>query len=80
MSPNRNRPIIELTIRGLMLSLSALAVAFAHIGPGGAGFYRMLFASILFFLLLKVRRMPVLLKSSKARCTPRWPGSSWPST
>lgn len=37
MSTNNNRAIIELTIGGLMLSLSALAVAFAHIGAGGAG-------------------------------------------
>lgn len=67
MSTNNNRAIIELTIGGLMLSLSALAVAFANIGAGGAGFYRMLFASILFYLLLKVRKTPVLLKSLKAQ-------------
>ncbi|WP_455925532.1 DMT family transporter [Pseudomonas putida] len=67
MSMNNNRAIIELTIGGLMLSLSALAVAFAHIGAGGAGFYRMLFASVLFFLLLKVRRIPVWLKSARAQ-------------
>lgn len=67
MSTNNNRAILELTIGGLMLSLSALAVAFAHIGAGGAGFYRMLFASILFFLLLKVRRIPVMLKGFKAQ-------------
>ncbi|MGE7965898.1 DMT family transporter [Pseudomonas sp. NPDC089918] len=67
MSTNNNRAIIELTIGGLMLSLSALAVAFAHIGAGGAGFYRMVFASILFFLLLKVRKTPVLLKTAKAQ-------------
>ncbi|MCS5514727.1 hypothetical protein NWF32_01125 [Pseudomonas qingdaonensis] len=29
-----NRAIVELTLGGLMLSLSALAVAFAHIGAG----------------------------------------------
>lgn len=67
MSANNNRAIIELTIGGLMLSLSALAVAFAHIGAGGAGFYRMLFASILFFLLLKARKVPLLLKNFKAQ-------------
>jgi drug/metabolite transporter (DMT)-like permease len=67
MSLSKNRAIIELTVGGLMLSLSALAVAFAHIGAGGAGFYRMLFASILCFLLLKVRRIPVLLKSYRAQ-------------
>jgi drug/metabolite transporter (DMT)-like permease len=67
MSVNRDRAIIELTIGGLMLSLSALAFAFAHIGAGGAGFYRMLFASILFFLLLKVRKIPVLLKSANTQ-------------
>lgn len=67
MSTNSNRPIIELSIGGLMLSLSALAVAFAHIGPGGAGFYRMLFASILFFLLLKARKIPVRLKNFRAQ-------------
>mgnify|MGYP006170447161 CR=1 FL=1 len=33
-----NRAVLELTIGGLMLSLSALAVAFANIGAGGAGF------------------------------------------
>lgn len=63
---NNNRAIVELTIGGLMLSLSALAVAFADIGAGGAGFYRMLFASILFFLLLKIRKSPIWLKSIKA--------------
>ncbi|KJK20275.1 DMT family transporter [Pseudomonas sp. 2(2015)] len=67
MSTNSNRSILELAIGGLMLSLSALAVAFAQIGAGGAGFYRMLFASMLFWLLLKVRRQPVLLKNAKAR-------------
>lgn len=67
MSINNKRAIVELTAGGLMLSLSALAVAFANIGAGGAGFYRMLFASILFFLLLKVRRIPVLLKSYRAQ-------------
>jgi hypothetical protein len=50
-----------------MLSLSALTVAFAQIGVGGAGFYRMLFASILFFLMLKTRRIPVMLKGFKVR-------------
>lgn len=64
---NNNRAIIELTLGGLMLSLSALAVAFAAIGAGGAGFYRMLFASILFYLLLKVRKTPVLLRSFRAQ-------------
>ncbi|WP_109512691.1 DMT family transporter [Pseudomonas ovata] len=67
MSTNNNRAIIELTLGGLMLSLSALAVAFANIGAGGAGFYRMLFASILFYLLLKVRKTPVLLSSLRAQ-------------
>ena len=67
MATNNNRAIIELTIGGLMLSLSALAVAFANIGPGGAGFYRMLFASLLFFLLLKVRKTPLGLESFKSR-------------
>jgi drug/metabolite transporter (DMT)-like permease len=64
---NKNRAIIELTVGGLMLSLSALAVAFANIGAGGAGFYRMLFASILFFLLLKVRKAPVMLNNYRAQ-------------
>ncbi|MNM70013.1 EamA-like transporter family protein [compost metagenome] len=67
MSTNNNRAILELTFGGLMLSLSALTVAFAQIGAGGAGFYRMLFASILFYLLLKIRRTPVLLKGFKAQ-------------
>lgn len=62
-----NRAVLELTVGGLMLSLSALAVAFAHIGAGGAGFYRMLFASVLFYLLLKLRKVPVRLPSRKAR-------------
>lgn len=62
-----NRAVLELTVGGLMLSLSALAVAFAHIGAGGAGFYRMLFASVLFYLLLKLRKTPVTLKNRKAR-------------
>ncbi|MFW0759283.1 DMT family transporter [Pseudomonas sp. H11T01] len=62
-----NRAVLELTVGGLMLSLSALAVAFAHIGAGGAGFYRMLFASVLFYLLLKLRKTPATLKNSKAR-------------
>ncbi|KEY88428.1 DMT family transporter [Pseudomonas capeferrum] len=64
---HNKRPIVELTVGGLMLSLSALAVAFANIGAGGAGFYRMLFASVLFFLLLKARRIPVLLKNYRAQ-------------
>jgi drug/metabolite transporter (DMT)-like permease len=62
-----NRAVLELTAGGLMLSLSALAVAFAHIGAGGAGFYRMLFASVLFYLLLKLRKSPAKLQNSKAR-------------
>lgn len=67
MSTNNNRALLELTFGGLMLSLSALTVAFAQIGAGGAGFYRMLFASILFFMLLKARRTPVMLKAFKAQ-------------
>ncbi|MGC5703601.1 DMT family transporter [Pseudomonas sp. NFXW11] len=62
-----HRAIVELTLGGLMLSLSALAVAFAHIGAGGAGFYRMLIAALLFFGALKVRRIPVRLKSARAQ-------------
>ena len=62
-----NRAIVELTLGGLMLSLSALAVAFAHIGAGGAGFYRMLIASVLFYLLLRVRRQPARLAHPRAR-------------
>ncbi len=62
-----NRAVLELTVGGLMLSLSALAVAFAHIGAGGAGFYRMLFASVLFYLFLKLRKTPATLKNRKAR-------------
>lgn len=62
-----NRAVLELTIGGLMLSLSALAVAFANIGAGGAGFYRMLIASVLFYLLLKVRKVPASLAHPKAR-------------
>lgn len=61
------RAVLELTVGGLMLSLSALAVAFANIGAGGAGFYRMLFASGLFYACLKVRRVPVRLHHPKAR-------------
>ena len=61
------RAVLELTVGGLMLSLSALAVAFANIGAGGAGFYRMLFASVLFYACLKVRRVPVRLQHPKAR-------------
>ena len=80
MSTNNNRAIIELTIGGLMLSLSALAVAFAHIGAGGAGFYRMLIASILFFLLLKVRKTPVRLKAPRPSSTLHWPEYFWRST
>ncbi|WP_152222268.1 DMT family transporter [Pseudomonas sp. SCB32] len=67
MSTNSNRAILELTVGGLMLSLSALTVAFAQIGAGGAGFYRMLFASVLFFLLLKIRRIPVRLRGFRAQ-------------
>lgn len=65
MSPNR--AVLELTVGGLMLSLSALAVAFANIGAGGVGFYRMLFASLLFYLFLKLRKVPVRLPGKKAR-------------
>ncbi|MDD0974514.1 DMT family transporter [Pseudomonas fontis] len=65
MSPNR--AIAELTIGGLMLSLSALAVAFANIGAGGAGFYRMLIASLLFYIALRVRKVPAALKNPRAR-------------
>jgi drug/metabolite transporter (DMT)-like permease len=61
-----SRAIIELTLGGLMLSLSALAVAFADIGPGGAGFYRMLFAALLFYLTLKWRKIPIRLNSRSA--------------
>ncbi|NER60848.1 DMT family transporter [Pseudomonas sp. MAFF212428] len=64
---SRNRAVLELTIGGLMLSLSALAVAFANIGAGGAGFYRMLIASVLFYLLLKVRKVPAALPHPRAR-------------
>lgn len=60
------RALLELTLGGLMLSLSALAVAFANIGAGGAGFYRMLFASLLFYLSLKWRKVAVRLPSRKA--------------
>jgi len=63
---HNKRALLELTLGGLMLSLSALAVAFADIGAGGAGFYRMLFASILFYLTLKWRKVPVRLPSRKA--------------
>ncbi|ROL63138.1 EamA family transporter [Pseudomonas chlororaphis] len=62
-----NRAVVELTLGGLMLSLSALAVAFANMGAGGVGFYRMLFASVLFYLTLKWRRVPVHLASPRAR-------------
>ncbi|PWB32874.1 EamA/RhaT family transporter [Pseudomonas sp. SDI] len=65
MSPNR--AIAELTLGGLMLSLSALAVAFANIGAGGAGFYRMLIASALFYLVLRLRKVPARLNSRKAQ-------------
>ena len=44
---HNQRALLELTLGGLMLSLSALAVAFADIGAGGAGFYRMLFLSLI---------------------------------
>ena len=63
---HNKRALLELTLGGLMLSLSALAVAFADIGAGGAGFYRMLFASILFYLSLKWRRVPLRLPSPAA--------------
>ncbi|NWA01392.1 DMT family transporter [Pseudomonas gingeri] len=71
---SNKRAVLELTVGGLMLSLSALAVAFAHIGAGGAGFYRMLFASVLFYLFLKVRKVPVWLKDPKARRYTAWAG------
>lgn len=63
---HNKRALLELTLGGLMLSLSALAVAFANIGAGGAGFYRMLFASALFYLSLKWRKVPLRLPSAKA--------------
>ncbi|MEE1926329.1 DMT family transporter [Pseudomonas sp. 148P] len=63
---HNQRALLELTLGGLMLSLSALAVAFADIGAGGAGFYRMLFASMLFYLALKWRKIPLRLPSRKA--------------
>ncbi|NWB30517.1 DMT family transporter [Pseudomonas gingeri] len=71
---SNKRAVLELTVGGLMLSLSALAVAFAHIGAGGAGFYRMLFASVLFYLFLKVRKVPAWLKDPKARRYTAWAG------
>lgn len=49
-----------------MLSLSALVVAFANIGPGAAGFYRMLFAALLCYLTLKWRKIPTRLSSGGA--------------
>lgn len=63
---HNRKALFELTFGGLMLSLSALAVAFADIGAGGAGFYRMLIAAILFYLALKWRKVPVRLPSRKA--------------
>ncbi|MCK9813422.1 hypothetical protein M1B35_04460 [Pseudomonas sp. MAFF 302046] len=72
-----NRAVVELTLGGLMLSLSALAVAFANMGAGGVGFYRMLFASVLFYLTLKWRRVPVHLASLEPGATRRWPGCFW---
>lgn len=63
---HNKRALLELTLGGLMLSLSALAVAFANIGAGGAGFYRMLFACVLFYLSLKWRKVPMRLPSGKA--------------
>jgi len=63
---HNQRALFELILGGLMLSLSALAVAFADIGAGGAGFYRMLFASLLFYLSLKWRGVPLRLPSRKA--------------
>lgn len=63
---DNRKALLELTFGGLMLSLSALAVAFADIGAGGAGFYRMLFASALFYLSLKWRKVPLHLPSRKA--------------
>ncbi|MDR0280830.1 MAG: DMT family transporter [Paucimonas sp.] len=63
---DNRRAFLELTLGGLMLSLSALAVAFADIGAGGAGFYRMLFASMLFYLCLKWRGVSLRLPSRKA--------------
>ncbi len=63
---HNQRALLELILGGLMLSLSALAVAFADIGAGGAGFYRMLFASMLFYLALKWRKIPLRLPSRKA--------------
>lgn len=63
---HNQRALLELTLGGLMLSLSALAVTFADIGAGGAGFYRMLFASALFYLSLKWRKVPMRLPSRKA--------------
>jgi len=63
---DNRKALLELTLGGLMLSLSALAVAFADISAGGAGFYRMLFASALFYLSLKWRKVPLRLPSRKA--------------
>lgn len=64
---NNRRAIFELIGGGMLLSLSALAVAFAHIGPGAAGFYRMLFASLLLYGLLRLRGVAVRLADSRAR-------------
>jgi len=61
------RAILELIGGGMLLSLSALAVAFAHIGPGAAGFYRMLFASLLFYALLRLRGIQARLAQPRAR-------------
>lgn len=67
MTLTTRRAVIELVVGGMLLSLSALAVAFAHIGPGAAGFYRMLLAALLLYGLLRWRGRPVRLASARAR-------------
>lgn len=54
------RPLLWLLIGSLCISFAPVFIKLAKVSPDSAGFYRMLFAGVSLFLLLKVRRSRIL--------------------
>jgi len=51
------RPLLWLLIGSVCISFAPVFIKLAKVSPDSAGFYRMLFAGLSLFLLLKIRRM-----------------------
>ena len=62
IAPRPVRPLLWLLTGSVCISFAPIFIKLADVSPDSAGFYRMLFAGLSLFLLLKIKRISLLMQ------------------